>query len=369
MNKDTFWKIIDEVNSEVDHNNHKVILNATERKLMELSPSDIVLWHNIKDVYMDLAYRNDLWAACAATNSHSTDDGFIDFRSWLISRGKEVFTGALNDPDSLAGVDFPEGSADFESYGYVASYAYTKKMALEQEGLNSVLMGYQAWLTEHSAEISEAYDSNPLKKVSRDQRITNAYIEFLSRKYDLYKVIDKQPLSQKAIAEIKSEIKEKPDIAPDWVISDLPKLLPRLYAKYGESPDMEVESHSVKIAQAEQKLNKKLASFPIEQAGLIRGIVDKIVSDAVAGAESDPDEDGEQLYCEIDYNDIESLLSPIDEMGIRLTVDKLSELIDMHPAVDYSDFHNTGITVYLNSPEILRSLGFRPNEGGMDMQL
>lgn len=36
-------------------------------------------WHNIKATYMDLAYRNDLWAACAATRSHYTDDGFIDF--------------------------------------------------------------------------------------------------------------------------------------------------------------------------------------------------------------------------------------------------------------------------------------------------
>ncbi|OCN02004.1 hypothetical protein A7X67_04430 [Clostridium sp. W14A] len=369
MNKDTFWEIIDEVNSEVDHNDHKAILNTTERKLMELSPSDIVLWHNIKDVYMDLAYRNDLWAACAATNSHSTDDGFIDFRSWLISRGKEIYMGALNDPDSLAGVDFSEGTADFELYGYVASYAYTKKMALEQEGLKSILIGYKAWLTEHSAEISEFYDRNPLKKADRDQRITNAYIEFLSRKYDLYKVIDKQTLSQKAIAEIKTEMKERPDIAPDWDISDLPKLLPRLYAKYGEPPVMEVESHSEKIAQAEQKFNKKLASFSIEQAGLIRGIVDKIVSDAVAGAEPSPDEYDEQLYCEIDYNEIESLFSPLDEMGVSLTMEKLTDFLDAHPAVDYSDFHNTGVTVYLNSPEILRSLGLCPNEGGMDMQL
>jgi len=81
MNKDTFWMIIDEVNAKTDHNNQKAILNSTEKKLMELSPNEIVDWHNIKEVYMDLAYRNDLWAACTATNSHDTDDGFIDFRS------------------------------------------------------------------------------------------------------------------------------------------------------------------------------------------------------------------------------------------------------------------------------------------------
>jgi len=277
---------------------------------------------------------------------------------------------ALNDPDSLAKVDFPEGSADFESYGSVEYYAYAKKMALETEGLNSILMGYKAWVTARSAELTEIYNHHPLKNVSLDQRITNAYIRALSDKYDLYKVIGKQPLNKKAVAEIKSEIKPRPDINDNWSVYDLPKLLPRLYAKYnGESSSMEAESHSEMIAQAEQKLNKKLASFSSEHAKQIREIVNKIVSDAVAGAEPDMDEDDDQLYCEIGYDDIENRLAPLDEMGVNLTIERLSDLIDTHPAVDYSDFHNTGITVYLNSPEILRSLGFHPDGGSMDMQL
>lgn len=111
--------LIDEVNSEIDRTDEKTILNATERKLMKFSASDIVDWHNIKSLYMDLAYRNNLWAACAATHSHCSDDGFIDFRSWLISQGKEVYMSALHDPDTLAGVDIPEGKANFERYGYI----------------------------------------------------------------------------------------------------------------------------------------------------------------------------------------------------------------------------------------------------------
>lgn len=119
----------------MDRNDKKAVLIATERKLISFSSSEIVDWHNIQKMYMDIAYRNNLWAACTATHSHDSDDGFIDFRSWLISQGKEVYMNALNDPDTLAEIDIPEGSADFELYGYVASYSYAEKMALEKEGL------------------------------------------------------------------------------------------------------------------------------------------------------------------------------------------------------------------------------------------
>ncbi len=72
---------------------------------------------------------------------------------------------------------------------------------------------------------------------------------------------------------------------------------------------------------------------------------------------------------QIDYEIINSRLSPLYNMGASLTLEKLSEFIDAHPAVDYSDVHNTGVTVYLNSPEILEELDLLPNQDSMDMQL
>ena len=104
MDKETFWKVIGEVNRCVEDGDQEAVLEATQRKLMEYSAVDIARWHEIKGVYMELAYRNDLWAACAATGTHCSDDGFMDFRSWLISRGKEVYMNAMRDPDSLAAV-------------------------------------------------------------------------------------------------------------------------------------------------------------------------------------------------------------------------------------------------------------------------
>ena len=132
MDKETFWKVIGEVNRCVEDGDQEAVLEATQRKLMEYSAADIARWHEIKGVYMQLADRNDLWAACAATGTHCTDDGFIDFRSWLISQGKDVYMQVLQDPDSLAEVDIPGEGADFEVYGYVALAAYGQKKEVEK---------------------------------------------------------------------------------------------------------------------------------------------------------------------------------------------------------------------------------------------
>lgn len=116
--------------------------------------------------------------------------------------------------------------------------------------------------------------------------------------------------------------------------------------------------------------DKKMKMFSSEQARLVREIVNNIVLDAVKGADTDEEdeEDEKYLYCEIDYNIINRYMSPLYDMGVNLTFEKLSEFIDLHPAVEYSDFHNTGITVYLNSPEILQALGLFPTNGYEDLE-
>ena len=63
-----------------------------------------------------------------------SDDGFIDFRAWLIAQGREVYFAALADPDSLADV-VPYGDCRFEQLSYVGDYAYeqlTGKSAYDQ---------------------------------------------------------------------------------------------------------------------------------------------------------------------------------------------------------------------------------------------
>ena len=63
-----------------------------------------------------------------------SDDGFIDFRAWLIAQGRDTYLSALADPDSLAEV-IPYGDCCFETLSYVGDYAYeqlTGKSAYDQ---------------------------------------------------------------------------------------------------------------------------------------------------------------------------------------------------------------------------------------------
>src|SRR5690606_24866072 len=74
------------------------------------------------------AYRWDLWGAAWVLLDGASDDAFDFFRCWLIGQGREVFEGALHDPDALADLlddDFDEEvDGDGEELGYAADEAY-----------------------------------------------------------------------------------------------------------------------------------------------------------------------------------------------------------------------------------------------------
>lgn len=123
MDKNTFWHIIDSVNSEVSGSDLEGVLRMTQAKLQDYSPQEIAVWANFLRYYRDLADTSGVFAASCVLNDYMSDDGFMDFRAWLISRGKEVYLAALRDPDSLVGIEIPK-STRFESYGYVAYDAY-----------------------------------------------------------------------------------------------------------------------------------------------------------------------------------------------------------------------------------------------------
>lgn len=66
------------------------------------------------------AYSWDLWAAGYLIQDTMSDDGFVDFRSWLIAHGRDVFERALADPDTIAELDW---RADLEDMGVAEQFA------------------------------------------------------------------------------------------------------------------------------------------------------------------------------------------------------------------------------------------------------
>lgn len=129
MNKEQFWNIVNEVHSSTDPRNQKEVLTALRDRLRNLPSEEILEWKQIFSFYQDAARRNDLWAASAAMGAHSSDDGFMDFRSWLISQGHDVYMSALEDPESLVSVDTDGQELNFEDYAYVPYRAYAERRA------------------------------------------------------------------------------------------------------------------------------------------------------------------------------------------------------------------------------------------------
>lgn len=128
MNKDQFWQVIDSINQKSVNKDRESKLCIAAELLLQYTLEDIMDWHLILEEYSGAAYRNDLWVASASIGAHYTDDGFIDFRYWLISRGKEAYMKAIRDPDSLAAIPLNGEEPNFERFGYVAYHAFEAKL-------------------------------------------------------------------------------------------------------------------------------------------------------------------------------------------------------------------------------------------------
>ena len=118
MSKHGFWNLIAEVKAACGQEQDKY-MDMLKNRLKEMGPDHAQDFHDIVHAYEKLAYKYGLWSA-AELMGYISDDGFMDFRAWLIAQGKEVYLAALADPDSLADVE-PYGGCQFESFSYVAS--------------------------------------------------------------------------------------------------------------------------------------------------------------------------------------------------------------------------------------------------------
>ncbi len=111
MNEDKFWEIINL--SKADDPQDQ--LDNLVEQLSAMTVDDIFGFDYRLDKYLEKSYNSDLWAAAYIVCGGCSDDGFDYFRAWLISKGRDVFENALENPDSLIDVfsetdesDFPE---------------------------------------------------------------------------------------------------------------------------------------------------------------------------------------------------------------------------------------------------------------------
>ena len=109
LDENTFWEIVERIgqipNDEPQIEQTEHVPSAQENfgvaLLAQYSEEDILQYERIFDKYMDEAYSWNLWAAAYIINCGCSNDGFTDFRTWLIFQEKPLLYSALENPEIL----------------------------------------------------------------------------------------------------------------------------------------------------------------------------------------------------------------------------------------------------------------------------
>jgi hypothetical protein len=132
MNIEQFWTIIERVHAGAPNDmESKCALLAKELRQLQLDELKSFDEH-FSDCFFR-AYAWDVWGAAFVICDGCSDDGFMDFRSTLISLGRKAFETALADADSLAEFEINPDWAQYEGYQYVSSKVYEELGGQEPE--------------------------------------------------------------------------------------------------------------------------------------------------------------------------------------------------------------------------------------------
>ncbi|MGV4985039.1 DUF4240 domain-containing protein [Streptomyces sp. NPDC001709] len=126
MDETEFWELID-ATREAAEGDPEEQADVLVDRLLQLDPDLVLDFARHFEARYNRAYRWDLWGAASVLLDGASDDAFDFFRCWLIGQGREVYEGALHDPDSLAELlgEFDEEiDGDGEELGYAADEAY-----------------------------------------------------------------------------------------------------------------------------------------------------------------------------------------------------------------------------------------------------
>jgi hypothetical protein len=122
-----FWKII-ETSRRLASNDLEEQCQILMALLYGLTPSEIVQFDEYFGQHLDRACTWDLWGAAYIIGDGCSDDGFMDFRAWLIAKGKKAYENALRDPETLLRViNAADGNGQFEGFQYVAMEVWERK--------------------------------------------------------------------------------------------------------------------------------------------------------------------------------------------------------------------------------------------------
>ncbi|WP_211338140.1 DUF4240 domain-containing protein [Mangrovibacterium diazotrophicum] len=126
LNEDLFWKIIDKSLQET--NNQDSQEQYLIKEIGKLTPKELIGFRLQTDKLLYETYNSEMWCAGYIMNGGCSDDSFEYFRNWVISRGRDTYYKAKENPDYLIN-EVVDGAEfyDFESFWYVALEAFQQK--------------------------------------------------------------------------------------------------------------------------------------------------------------------------------------------------------------------------------------------------
>ncbi|MDJ0848543.1 MAG: DUF4240 domain-containing protein [Myxococcota bacterium] len=130
MEENRFWEII-ETCFTATHPIPETALTELERTLRALPRPEVVGFQRALNAVMARAYTWDLIGAACFVGSGQSDDGFEDFRAWLISKGHTTFERVLADPSALAELPFDE--SPLEEWGLEPLHMLPGELAGEED--------------------------------------------------------------------------------------------------------------------------------------------------------------------------------------------------------------------------------------------
>jgi len=130
MDMEMFWGLID-ISQVSSANDMQRQADSMVELLRQVSVEEILEFDNILHALMDQAYDAALWDAADIIGCGCSDDGFHDFRAWLIAHGKSVYAEALASPESLVSIIEVHDNVQDGFLHYVVREAYKLKTGLE----------------------------------------------------------------------------------------------------------------------------------------------------------------------------------------------------------------------------------------------
>ena len=119
MDDDAYWALVERARAESGDDSPETVSETLVALLVRLTPPEVVEAGEAFDRLSDRGYGFPLWGAAYLLNGGCSDDGFDDFRGWLVTRGRAVYDAALARPglarrrrqDRRAGRDRVRGRA------------------------------------------------------------------------------------------------------------------------------------------------------------------------------------------------------------------------------------------------------------------